>query len=345
MFIESHRVLKHRYVKIGYRSNIIEYAIREKLRIIESKTQKKNRILNICIIIVLILISGILSACSSGNKPTSDTVAPVVTTPIKIFPIPRDTISLSPPMFDGDIWALSGSNFAKAISEYSLKTGKVIKVVPVSQFSHSITSDGISQVVVGTAGPNYTGSVEFFDGLTGAPLSSLPLPVSVKAISSISSSGILIVLMQNAQSESVALVNVITKSIVATFPVSDGTISVYVGRDPYTFFALQNNDTVESVSAVTGQIQSVIELGEPGLNLTLSKTENVLLVLKCTVVVCNIGLVSTSTDQLFNTLPAPSNCIDVEIAPTDKEIYDLVNSPTASNVQVFNISSYMPVFG
>ncbi len=307
----------------------------------------KNKTKSLLIVVTVVLLSLILTSCSSGSTGfnSSNTVPPVKTTPQKIFPIPANTISLSPPMYNGQVWTLSGSASAKAMSRYSLSTGKFSTVVPVSRYSAAITSDGISQVVVGVSGPANVGSLNFFNGLSGVATGSIPLPDPVRAMSTISPTGLLVILMQTTTTESVALVDVINRTIEKTIPVSTGTIAVSVGRDPSTFFALENNDSIDSISTATGQLESIIELRQPGINLTLSKTENVLLILKCTSLVCNIALMDTATDQIFNTIPAPLNCIDVVIAPTDDIVYDLVNSPKASNVQIYNIGKYMPVFG
>jgi hypothetical protein len=222
-----------------------------------------------------------------------------------------------------------------------LADGKKLNIVPVNKNAVAISSDGIAEVIIGIAGPNNTGALEFYNGLTGAFEGTLPLPDPVKMISSTTSAGSLLVLLTTNLVRSVAVINMATKDISKIIPVSDGTLSISNGRDPSTFFALQNNQTVQSISLNSGQIESYINLQQPGINLALSNDENVLLVLKCSVNFCNIALVNTSTDEIYNTLPAPLDCIGLELSSDGNTIYDLVDTHSSSNIQSYNVATYI----
>ena len=73
--------------------------------------------------------------------------------------------------------------------------------------------------------------------------------------------------------------------------------------------------------------------------MVLSSDGTRLYVMKSSPVACNVGVIDTTMQAEIAALPAPANCVDVQISGDDRFIYDLVGTPVLGNIQVFNLGS------
>jgi hypothetical protein len=285
-----------------------------------------------------VMIAAIIFLAGCSNSSTSSTTtAPIKILPIKIIPTPAGSISESPLLFNGGIWVLAGNQYTKTLTEYDSKSGTIQNTIPTSKYATFVsTSDGIT-LEVGTAGPNFTGSIMFYSGITGQYLASIATPASVVAISALT--GKMAVALQTTRTAKfISIVDTVKRKIVHNYPAPIDAISVSKASDPSSFFVLTSTGSIELLQISTGQIGSEFNIGNAGRSIILASNSQIAYILKCETTFCNVTVLNTSTEEDLMALPAPANAVAISDSPDGSILYELSGTLTQGNLQIFDLS-------
>jgi hypothetical protein len=73
------------------------------------------------------------------------------------------------------------------------------------------------------------------------------------------------------------------------------------------------------------------------VSLAASPDGGTLYALKDTDSAANVAVVDAGTESVRRALPAPANCLQVLVAPSGSQLYDVVGTPGYGSVQVFAV--------
>ena len=107
----------------------------------------------------------------------------------------------------------------------------------------------------------------------------------------------------------------------------------------HQLYVLESDGNVTTISLSSGQPVATFAVGRSPTRMVLNNDGTQLYVLKGGGGSCSVGVVDTSTQSQVSSMPAPTNCVDLQISNDSRFVYDLVGTSTLGNIQVFPLSS------
>ena len=276
----------------------------------------------------------VLAGCAHGGSgPISGDMAKLKVVPERIVPGPKDLISAGEPQPDGKMWALAGSP-STGLFEISSSSGQIIGSVSVSNAARSVAVSPTGTVAV-ALGTDRSGALELLDGRTAKVVRTIALPAPASQVVAGSDDTTFYVLNRWATAASVTIVNSLNGKLSASIPVPVDTISIAVGAQGSTLYAVQKNGLVDEIGISSGKIMAQFSVGDDGESIALSSDGSTLYVLKGTPDVSNIAVVDLSTESVQRVLPSPSHCLELLTSASGSQLYEVVGAPDYGNVQIF----------
>jgi DNA-binding beta-propeller fold protein YncE len=283
--------------------------------------------------------TALLAGCSSsGNGSTDPAPHPAQVQPSQVLAGPKQLVAGTTPQLSGQIWLLSGSATTKTIQTLNLVGGKLGHPLPISASATSIVQSASGSMAVGMATPT-TGAVQFLNGSTAAPLSTVPIGAPVSALAVGADASTFYALNGTATSKSVTVIDSLSSKAVSTIPVPLDTLAIAVDPTQQRLFALEQSGDVEIVAIAGNQVLSHYFVGNDPLGFILSGDGMTMYVLKQANGAENIGVINTSLEKQQSALPAPQHTVDLQISSDSASLYAFVGAPTFGNVQVLPITS------
>lgn len=283
-----------------------------------------------------VLLAGTLAlaACGGGDSGKSTRASTSVFAPKRIMRAPRDLLSAAEPQGNGTMWMLAGTAKSRGLFQLDPSNGQVLGSISVSAGAQSVaqTSTGLLGLGLGT---QRSGALELLDSHTGKVKKTISLPAPAREVVVGSDGSTLYVLTGWPSAASVIIVDSGSGARQGTVPVPRGTASVVPNVQQSTLYALQGNGLITEIGVAGGRVRSNFKIGSSGTSLAISPDGNTLYALKDAGTASNIAVVDAGTESVRRALPAPAHCVQVLVAPSGDQLYDIVGTQTYGNVQVF----------
>lgn len=282
-----------------------------------------------------------LTACSGGGSSHGGASAATKTSdlkPTKIFPAPAGLTDLSPPQANGSMWVLAKTSTAANLQVLDLATGKMQGAVPVSTSADALTVLSAGTLVDGTATAT-TGSIELRNGTSGSLMTVVPMSEPVHSVAPGANGNTVYALEVTPTSEAVAVVDISTKKVTATIPVSTGTVGIVASVDGSQVYGIQANGLVRDYEVAGGKAIGVFTVSNAATAAAISPDGTTLFVLKPAGIGSNVAVVNLATESVTRVLPAPSHAIGLASSADGSTLYEAVGTPIEGNVQAFTVSA------
>jgi|GEM_PF-473516 len=296
------------------------------MKFLQTKTQKL-----ITLFVVLVLVgAGAAVALSMSKK--SNSAASVK--PLSIFPAPTGIIGGTAPTPTGELFVLVNLNGKANVQLLSGASKTPLATFPVSNAATGIASNGSSTLAI-SQGTLNAGSVAFYTSTSHKLFNTVPLPGPAIGIQSGPNASLFYALVQVNNNDSLDLVSPSSRKVQGTVPMPANTTSFALSADGSTIYALQGNGTVSLIGVTSGKVQSAFSVGTGARSLALSQDNSHLYVLKGSVVNDNVSVVDVAKQSVKYVLPAPAYAVQIQVAPNNTELYDIVGNPNYGNIQIF----------
>jgi len=292
--------------------------------------QTKNQKLIALGLVVVLVGAGAAAAVTLSKK--SNSAAAVK--PLSITAAPTGMIGGTAPTPTGDLFVLVNSN-GKANVQLLNPTSKTpLSTFPVSNAATGIASNGSSTIAISQGNLN-TGSVAFYTAVSHKLFNTVPLPGPAIGMQSGPNPSLFYALVQVNNNDSLAVVSPSSRQVQTSIPMPAGTTSFGVSADGSTIYALQGNGTVSLIGLTSGKVQSAFSVGSGARSLALSQDNSRIYVLKGSPVNDNVSVVDVAKQSVKYVLPAPAYAVQIQVAPNNTELYDIVGNPSFGNIQIF----------
>jgi hypothetical protein len=282
-----------------------------------------------------------LAACGGSGSPggTRASVAARVA-PSVIVPAPKDLLAAAQPQANGVMWALAGQS---SVGLYGLQaaSGRPAGSAPVSADARSLAESTTGIIGLATGTPD-SGALELLDARTTKLRQSVALPAPARQVAVGGDGTTFYVLTAWSASASVSVVDSRNGRITRTVPVPADTVSIAPDTGSGRLYVLERSGLVDQVSISGGQLTARFAVGngeasDAGRSIALSPDGSTLYVLKGTAEVSNVAVVATSTQSVTRVLPAPRDCVQLLVAATGRQLYEMVGAAGYGNIQVFGV--------
>ncbi len=283
----------------------------------------------------------LLGACGAGKSSSGpSTTAPKSSgvRPNQIVPGPAGLEAGSQPQPNGQMWVLAGDQRARTLQSISLVNLQAAPVVPMSPGADALAQSNSGLLAVGQADGG-AGSLEFRNGSTGALVTTIPLAGPVTSIAAAQDGFTFYVLVTVDKARSVNAVDAQTNAVGNSIAVPPDSLVALPDPLQHQLYVLENDGNVTTISLSSGQPVATFAVGRSPTRMVLNNDGTQLYVLKGGGGSCSVGVVDTSTQSQVSSMPAPTNCVDLQISNDSRFVYDLVGTPTFGNIQVFPVSS------
>ena len=147
------------------------------------------------------------------------------------------------------------------------------------------------------------------------------------------------VLVAVGSSRSVAIVRANPVSILKAIPLPSDASGVLPNPTQSELYVLQTGGKVETIDLTSGKPVTSFAVGPSPARMALSNDGTRLYILKGTGSASNVGVINTVTQSQVSAIPAPAQCVDIQLSGDDSLIYQLVGTPAVGNIQAFRLSS------
>jgi len=292
--------------------------------------QTKNQKLIVLVLVVVLVGAGAAVAVTMGKKST----AAASVKPMAIFPAPTGIIGGTAPTPTGELFVLVNLNGKANVQLLSASSKTPLATFPVSNSATGIASNGSSTVALSQGSLN-AGSVAFYTSGSHKLFNTVPLPGPAIGIQSGPNASLFYALVQVNNNDSLAVVSPISRKVQTSIPMPADTTSFGVSADGSTIYALQGNGTVSLIGLTSGKVQSSFGVGSGARSLALSQDNSRIYVLKGSPVNDNVSVVDVAKQSVKYVLPAPAYTVQIQVAPNNTELYDVVGNPSYGNIQIF----------
>jgi len=285
---------------------------------------------------LLVLLAGLtpaLAACGGGGTAAPPSTRPA-THPLAAVPAPAGLLGGGAPQADGQMWVLGGTSSSRTLQLLDLTDGKAALIVPESAAAAAVSQSPSGLLGVGLATAT-TGALEVRNGATGALQASVAVGAPVRAVAAGGDGTTFYVLDGTSSVASVALVNAAAGRAGVTLPVPADTIAVAIDPLGQNLYALERSGQVTQVAVGSGQVVARYAVGASPRRLAISSDGHTLYVLKGSGGVDDVSVVMTTTERQVAALPAPADCVGLELSLDGRQLYELVGTPSIGNIQVF----------
>jgi DNA-binding beta-propeller fold protein YncE len=236
------------------------------------------------------------------------------------------------------MWVLAQSSGSKTIQSISLVDHKAAPIVPVGSDADALAQASSGLLAVGNGlGPS--GSVEFRNGSTGVPVSTVPVAGPVSSLAT-GEDGVTFYALTTVQgARSVSVIDANNDTVTKTIPVASDSIAAVPDPLQKELFVLGTSGHVTTVDVASERPIAQFAVGPAPIQMALSTDGTRLYVLKVGRASCNVAVIDTTTQGQIAAMPAPANCVDIENSADDRFLYDVVGTPALGNIQVFALAS------
>jgi DNA-binding beta-propeller fold protein YncE len=272
-------------------------------------------------------------ACSSAHSGSA-TAASKTVLPARILRAPKGLMAAAGPEASGALWALAGSPNTGLFRYGGASSQPLAHSMPVSNAARSVavSSAGVLGLALAT---RHSGALELLGASTGRVIQTVPLPAPARQVVASPDSPAFFVLASWASSASVSVVGAKNGVIRNTVPVPADAVSVAPDPAQNSVYVLEKTGLVEEIGLTSAKISDQFSVGSDGRAIAISPDGTTLFVLKGTLKVSNIAVVDAATESVHKVLPAPSYCRGLLVAPTGKQLYEVVGTSGYGNIQVF----------
>ncbi|MHB8318854.1 MAG: YncE family protein [Acidimicrobiales bacterium] len=276
--------------------------------------------------IATLIVAVALAGC--GGAVTS---APAVK-PVAIYPAPAGMLAGGAPQPSGAMWVLAGPASSRAAYEMNLLNGQLVNHFPVSSNAQTVAQLPDGPVLIGISTAT-SGAIQVFNSQTLQMTATWPLPGPILQLRA--GQGGAYALVQVGRTESIEQFSA-TGTLLRTLPVPSDTVAITADPVNAKAYVLEANGVVSTVNAA-GQTTTVYKVSASGRDIVSDPTTKQLFILKGITALSNISVVSIQTQSTIGVLPAPANCVGIQISSDGSQLYALVGSPNIGNVQVFTL--------
>jgi hypothetical protein len=279
----------------------------------------------------------LLSGCGGSTNGSSTSTTGKSARPTQIIAGPAGLLAGTAPQLGGSIWLLSGSPTAKTLHQLTLPGGTLSKALPASTGAVAIeqSTSGLLALAVAT---QTTGAVDFLNGSTAAPVSSVAVGAPVIALTAGADGATFYALDGTSTSMSVTVIDSLSNKTVSTIPVPLDTVSIAVDPTQQRLFALERNGQMEIVAIAGNQVLSRFSVGQTPLRVILSGDGQSMYVLKSVGDVDNIGVFNVATEHQLRVVAAPAHTVDLQVSSDASSAYAFVGTAALGNIQVLRLS-------
>jgi DNA-binding beta-propeller fold protein YncE len=276
-----------------------------------------------------------LTACGGGATPASSRGhAASEIKPEHIVPAPKNLLSAAQPQPNGTMWMLAGSTASRGLYEVDLSDGQMIGSVSVSNAARSV-AQSLTGMIGLALGTRRTGALELLDGRTAKVVRTVPLPAPAREVVVGSDDNTFYVLNGTPAASSVSAVDSRTGRLRGTVPVPADAVSFSPGAQQSTLYVLGSDGRVSEISMVSRRVMASFAVGDSGRSLAFSPDGSTLYALKGSAAAANVAVVNVARESVLRALPAPSNCLEVILSASGRQLYEVVGTAGYGNVQIF----------
>ena len=286
-------------------------------------------------------VAPLLSACGhtyTGMSPPQATSVPHRVDPIEIVPGPAGLQAGSQPLPTGQMWVLVGTTQSRNLQSINLVTGVAAPIVPISLSANSLAQANSGLLGVGQSA-GQTGSLELFNGSTSPLVTTVPLAGPAMSVTAAEDGITFYVLVAVGGSRSVTIVKATPGSAVRNIALPSDATGVLPNPIQSQLYVLETGGTVETVDILSGRPVASFAVGHTPVRMALSNDGSRLYILKSVGSVSDVGVINTVTQSQVSVIPAPADCVDIQLSGDDSLLYQLVGTPAVGNIQAFRLSS------
>jgi DNA-binding beta-propeller fold protein YncE len=293
------------------------------------------------VVAMLLGMSALAAACGGGSngRSSTTTTTPGALKPTKTYPGPAGLTAGTQPQPNGYAWLLARPPSGGAnLQELNLTSGSIGQIVPETAGANSITQSpaGVVGVGVGTA---TTGALELRNGTSGALVASVPIGAPVRGVVAGADGSTFYVLNGTTSSVSVTLVNAQTDKVSISIPVPLNTVAIAVDSLGQHLYALGSSGTLDVIAVGSGTVSSSFAVGSNPVELALSTSGTTIYVLRNPGSLSEVSVINAATQSQTKVLPAPADCVGIEVSSDGQSLYDFVGTAKHGNIQVFPLAS------
>jgi hypothetical protein len=287
-------------------------------------------ITGVALAVVVAAIAAVL--LNSGSTTSVSSVKP-----LSITPGPTGMLGGTSPTPSGELFVLVNQNGSANVQLLNVSSTKPLSTFPVSNAATGIASNATTLAV--SQGTQTSGSVTFYNAVSHRSEGSVALPGPALGVGASANPDLFYALVQVNNNDSVDVVGLNTHQIVTTVPMPSATTSFAISPDGSTIYAVQGSGLVSVIGITSGKVTQSFITGPGARSICLSQDGSRLYVLKGSILNDNVAVVNLATEAVKYVLPAPAYTVQVQVAPSNTEIYDIVGNPTYGNIQIYPISA------
>jgi hypothetical protein len=282
--------------------------------------------------VAVVVVGGGVVAISLKSTSSTNTVT---ASALSITPGPTGMIGGTTPTAGGELFTLVNLNGKANVQLLSASGKKSLATFPVSNNSTGIASNGSTTLAL-SQGTTTSGALTFYSATTFKKTGVAPLPGPSIGVAAGPNAQLFYALVQINNNDSLDVVNAGTGKTITSLPMPASTISFTVSPDGSSVYALQGTGNVSVVGINSGKVSQTFRTGPAARSIAISPDGSILYVLKGSVTNDNVAVVNVATQAVKYVLPAPAYTVQIQAAPNNTELYDVVGNPSYGNIQIFS---------
>lgn len=282
---------------------------------------------------LMLILAGCGTASAAHHAQTNKHAA-VTAKPQAIYATPKDTLGITAPLPNGQLWLLAGNASSKGIFGLNLPSKEMGTSTSVSNAAAAIAEASTGVIGLGMATPT-SGAVEFFNSSSGKSIATVAVSGPVESIAAGDNGTTFYALNGTPTARAVAIINSRTDKVTQSVPAPKDGVAVVASPSQQSLYILEPNGNVDEVASPSGQLESLFTIGHSGYAETLSPGGNTLYVLKGQGSTRNVAVVNINTEKVTEVLPAPRDANSLSLSPNGTTLYIGAGSSTFGNVQAY----------
>jgi hypothetical protein len=281
-------------------------------------------------------VLGALTATTTLAAVCLASAAPAAAATPRVLAAPGNLFALTGPGPDGALWALTGTNDKKTVSQINVATGKTLFTEGVSPYADDIalSADG-STLAVGTVGGAASKpAVVLYSGTTGRFRTAALSPDTVARVASNALGTTVYALRVGATATSTYLLGT-SNGLGFNLPFTGQAVDLAPGPNNTTF-VLQPDGTVSSLAFPSLAYTPLVSTGSAARALAVTPDSSVLFVLHPAAkhgASASVSVVNATTHLVEKTITVPSACVDIALSPSGTILYEGLRASAISLIK------------
>jgi DNA-binding beta-propeller fold protein YncE len=278
-----------------------------------------------------------VGGCSGASGPAPESPVPDGDTygvvPQRVLPAPRRMLAATELQPGGVMWTLTGPASA-GLSEISSATGQVKTSFPVSAFARSVAESRTGVIALALT-TGQTGALQLVNATTRKVTRVVRFPWPAMQVAVARGSSAFYVLTARAGAARVIIVAGQDGRVTGQVAVPSDVVAVVPGARQANLYAMERDGLLDQIDVRTGKLLTKIRAGSGGAeSVTLSPDGRTVYVLEQLGGIANIAVVNPAAKAVTKVLPAPGTCVQVLVAPSGHQLYEVVRAPRTGSIQV-----------